>query len=473
MSTTTNFPRNTTLVETNNKLTVIANKLQSISDKIGTGEGGGSGSSSGEGGSGSSAGAYVVANPVTGVESDTVDDLMSIFDTTSKDAQAPSVSLSNGEFNFNINDNTNNWSQNASAFNSVAVDLTDYDELRVTIIITDQDISGSFWITLSKTKYEPNEWTWPGWYVNEDSLIKITESGTYTVDVSEYIGDYYIYMGGTTGKPSLSKSGCTNDLEGKIIGTVTDFKGIIKGNALTNPEPVPATDVLNTIQIGETVYKIVGSGYEEEELWSGNPTTTSITLSESVLNFDAIYVECKFNNEAIMSNTIDKATFDEHLGIDYISLATHSNQYFGITPESTATSFVFFGSGVNGCVRVLGLKYGSSSSSSLEEYSTTEKVIGKWIDGRDIYQITIGDETAPVSQQDLSSLNIDFTIDIDGIFGDSNLGLSQCTYTTTASSTTIITTGYVTYTKSTHMLSVVNPNGYVYCVTLKYTKTTD
>lgn len=135
---------------------------------------------------------------------------------------------------------------------------------------------------------------------------------------------------------------------------------------IANPSGTPTAD-LNTVQIGQVIYDIPGggggSGYSETTLWSGAPTTTSITLTDSVLNYDAIYVEAKFNNEAYVVNTIDKATFVSYLGNDYISLGSHANTYFGINPTSTATHFVFFGANYNGCTRVIGLKYARGGGS--------------------------------------------------------------------------------------------------------------
>lgn len=135
---------------------------------------------------------------------------------------------------------------------------------------------------------------------------------------------------------------------------------------IANPSGTPTAD-LNTVQIGQTIYDIPGggggTGYTETTLWSGTATTSPITLSDSVLNYDAIYVECMFNNEAIMCNTIDKETFTTHLGTNYIGFTSHSNQYLGITPASTATSFTFFSNAVNGCTNVIGIKYARGGGS--------------------------------------------------------------------------------------------------------------
>ena len=147
---------------------------------------------------------------------------------------------------------------------------------------------------------------------------------------------------------------------------------------IANPSGTP-TDTLSTIQIASTIYDIAGggggTGYTETTLWSGSPTTSPINLSDSVLNYDAIYVECMFNNEAIMCNTIDKQTFVDHLGTDYISFTSHANQYFGITPASTTTSFTFFSNAVNGCTIVIGIKYarGGGSDQAIDiNYDNTQ-----------------------------------------------------------------------------------------------------
>lgn len=202
---------------------------------------------------------------------------------------------------------------------------------------------------------------------------------------------------------------------------------------IANPTGTP-TDELSTIRIGDTVYEIAGgggSGYESTELWSGSPTISTITLSDSVLNYDGIYIEGMFNGEALLGNVILKETFESALGTLYIGLANFPNAYIGITPASTATSFVLYGGNTNGVTRIIGLKYGSgggggsslpfdvvidpnddginlvpdgggggggSSYAESDKYSTTEKVIGEWINGKPLYQKTIYSATLGTGQ---------------------------------------------------------------------------
>jgi hypothetical protein len=132
--------------------------------------------------------------------------------------------------------------------------------------------------------------------------------------------------------------------------------------------------------------------------------------------------------------------------------------------------------GSTGVFAVYGIKFGGGSGGdSLDIYSSEERVVGEWIDGRPSYQITIGDDTTPLSSEtDLSSLNlgIDYVISVDGIFADSLTGLANATYFTSSSSALTITYGYVSYTRSTGVLHVYNPGQEgVYCVTIKYVKT--
>ena len=61
------------------------------------------------------------------------------------------------------------------------------------------------------------------------------------------------------------------------------------------------------------------------------------------------------------------------------------------------------------------------------DYSTTEKIIGKWVDGKPIYQKTIvGTTPGSINTQgviaNLSSWNIDKVIDIKGCFNDNQSG---------------------------------------------------
>lgn len=52
-----------------------------------------------------------------------------------------------------------------------------------------------------------------------------------------------------------------------------------------------------------------------------------------------------------------------------------------------------------------------------QDYSTTERVVGKWVDGRDVYEITFETSNTTINASvniDVTSLNIDFVLSYDG-----------------------------------------------------------
>ena len=303
------------------------------------------------------------------------DDLFSFFDTIVINSQYASGSLTDHNFQFNINDYANNWSTFVVAHNSVPIDITKFKRLEFTIGVSEQADYGTFWVNLSQNKYTWATNSWPGFYNDTDALIKVTESGTYFVDVSDLSGSYYIYIGVTTGKASTVRSyGCDNGLNGKMVGAVTEFKGSSADTTteiVANPVGTP-TDTLNTVEIGGTIYEIVGgngngsdSGYTATPLYDGTPTMGPVQLDESVLNFDAIYIEAKANNELLLSNIVLKDTLEDGLGSQYIGLVFWPSSYhLGLTPASSDTSFVLYGGGgINGVTKIYGLNYGSSGCS--------------------------------------------------------------------------------------------------------------
>ena len=187
-------------------------------------------------------------------------DLFGDIDTLAVSSRYVTASLS-GAFTFSMEESDDTWSTNATIYNNTAIDLSEYDELEFDVTITSQSEYGAFWLTLSTTKYTWDGNSFPTIYLYKNSAIKITESGTYTVDVSELVGDYYIYLGGTTGKPDVGYGDCSNSYNGGITGSVSSLYGIIKGSTsiIPNPQGTP-TDTLETVQIDSTIYELAGGG---------------------------------------------------------------------------------------------------------------------------------------------------------------------------------------------------------------------
>lgn len=189
----------------------------------------------------------------------TVSSIFSSFDTLMLSDRYASGTLST-RFNFSMSETVDDWSTSATIYNNTAIDITSYDEIEIDVTITDQTGSGAFWVTLSTIKYTWGGSQWPTIYANVDSAIKITETGTYTIDTSNLSGNYYIYVGGTTGKSTVTHGDCVNNNNGGITGYVTAINGIVGGSGIIpNPQGTP-TDTLETIEINGTIYDIAGNG---------------------------------------------------------------------------------------------------------------------------------------------------------------------------------------------------------------------
>lgn len=91
-----------------------------------------------------------------------------------------------------------------------------------------------------------------------------------------------------------------SDIFGKIDGEWLHYAGNGSGGSsvVPNPQGEP-TDTLETIEIDGTIFDIAGSGggnYSETVLYTASAYSDTITLSESVNNFDLIFVEGYFDD---------------------------------------------------------------------------------------------------------------------------------------------------------------------------------
>lgn len=118
---------------------------------------------------------------------------------------------------------------------------------------------------------------------------------------------------------------------------------------------------------------------------------------------------------------------------------------------------------------VLGSGYAVS-----EEYSTTESVVGTWIDGKSIMQKTISCGALPnntTKTVDLTDLNIDLIISLSG-FAYNNSYIYTIPKISTGSNSLEI--WFDRSTKKLNLRTTTNQSSYANSyITLKYTKTTD
>ena len=360
-------------------------------------------------------------------------DLFGDIDTLAISSRYASGSLS-GTFAFSMDESDDTWSTNVTIYNSTAIDLTDYDELEFDVTITSQSGYGAFWLTLSETKYTWDGNSFPTIYLYKNSAIKITESGTYTVDVSNLIGDYYIYLGGTTGKPDVGYGDCSNSYNGGITGSVSSLYGIIDGanhpevieiewtayNALTPQEQADPTKQYFVKNIpsgsGSAYYSPLIYSTDEREVgvWTdGKPLYQKTIILNSV-------VQCtsgSWTDLSVSSLDIDKVICAESLGEDGVYWQAMSARYY----QSSLNLYNSRGSDVY--IKYVTLRYtkttdtagsGSWTPSGVPavHYSTDEQVVGTWIDGSTLYQKTIGIQSIPSNSSDTFSYGINNAVTI-------------------------------------------------------------
>lgn len=151
------------------------------------------------------------------------------------------------------------------------------------------------------------------------------------------------------------------------------------------------------IQNGKIYSGNAERGYHEKTLWTGSETPTvsgtDITLSDSIYNYDEIVFSiCSQDNETAQENF---RVSDLTIGSLYIQLAYHSN-YFGVYWAFTSDTSINIkrisstGQTAITYLKITGIKYSEVVvGSTYHKYSTNEKPVGEWIDGKTIYEKTI------------------------------------------------------------------------------------
>lgn len=200
---------------------------------------------------------------------------------------------------------------------------------------------------------------------NQNIADEFSTSQTYAV------GDYCIYESilykCTT---AISTAGAWDSTKWTSC-VVTDEMGQGGGGTtvIANPSGT-ATDDLTKIQIGNTIYDVSGGGgtggnYTETTLWSGSTTASTlgdtITLSESIRNFDAINIICGgdgatwlipalFLTSELVTNGHYVGPLNGNMGANWFLLSDTSIK---ITSMSSGTPVTY--------TKVVGIKFGGSS----------------------------------------------------------------------------------------------------------------
>ena len=148
---------------------------------------------------------------------------------------------------------------------------------------------------------------------------------------------------------------------------------------VANPSGTATAD-LNTIQIGNVIYDVVGSGggsgsgYTATLIYDGSSASSlqsSIELTEDYDKFDALYFLVKFSNgTSAFGGIVPKEHVNYALtNSKIIGLCAFASVYIGanIDPDKKTFKNIYGGTGTQNIISVYGLKYGSGG----------ENVIGK------------------------------------------------------------------------------------------------
>ena len=145
---------------------------------------------------------------------------------------------------------------------------------------------------------------------------------------------------------------------------------------------------------------------------SGTTTPDTITLSQSLDDFDAVEVLTAGTTNLIMPYTLDMS--DVVYGTTQVGFQLDSSYYVWYTFTNATTMTKNYGEHEGYIKAVKGIKY-----TVPEAYSTNEQIIGTWIDGKPLYQKTIQmPSVSPTNRQVSVALGaaIDTLVDITGTF---------------------------------------------------------
>ena len=173
----------------------------------------------------------------------------------------------------------------------------------------------------------------------------------------------------------------------------------------------PATDDLETIKIGDTVYDIPGGGGSTNygkfkcDVLFNTPTTTSawaspieICSEEKAKEYDMIYLITRFIDgtsngfisNSYLVNSIGQTSDSEWLmGIRSNSSWNDTQGFIFLSFDNSKLKFYTNTGNSSTLYKVYGLKFENKLINRSDIYSEEERMIGRWTDGKPIYQKTM------------------------------------------------------------------------------------
>ena len=243
-----------------------------------------------------------------------------------------------------------------------------------------------------------------------------------------------------------------------------------------------------------------GGGYEEVILYDGNcsncissniikSNSAMMELSDSIENYKSIRIEyitydgrgagagliC--NLPIVVSVDYIKTTYGYNAITTGVTSSNSSNFSFGFYDNKhLAQTWATYGGLAHNMshITVIGIRDRmSDAEKNFNKYSTTEEVVGTWIDGKPIYRkcFNYTATTGEVIVADLSSLNIDTVCHMYGNFKDGNALIESIPFYLHSAYT--VTPFYKLADKSLRLtVNISNLTG-TGVVIIEYTKTTD
>lgn len=206
-------------------------------------------------------------------------------------------------------------------------------------------------------------------------LVVVNQSATITYDDTNNTLSFSVY---TNSAQNYDVDWLVFDLDGSGGGTDVE----------ANPTGTPTAE-LNSIRIGQDIYKIAGgessgSGFEQTVLWDYETDNegsvlfglATATLHDAVENYDALLIDV-VSVSSDMTDATWKSTFQFHIDVkalsesfnpNYIlceSAANRTSRYYiqGTTLQKTSQAT----DNTNGLVRVYGLKFGGGSNGAFTD----------------------------------------------------------------------------------------------------------
>ena len=220
--------------------------------------------------------------------------------------------------------------------------------------------------------------------------------------------------------------------------------------------------------------------YSETTLWSGSETPstsgTQITLSDNISNYDEIVFVMDTDFVGSNSFLVSSLTIGENY-IGTIYAPTNYGSYWSYDSDTQITIKSQASASLKTYTKIVGIKYGNGTQ-TFHNYSTAEKIVGEWIDGKTVYEKTISFATPSNDAYTSQNLGL-LTADIDNIWLTEGYAIGADTVANV--------TGYTGYVSSEQFMgfiyegntditfdyrvgsSLQNGNAYL---TIRYTKTT-